>query len=830
MSVSPPAVSKKPDFDWQRFWVPRTGTVDLSDGGFLVDPIDAVFHYGTSRPLPLNELTDHRALVLLGEPGIGKSTTLLREAQRTAHQAAAGDTISIHINLRAYSSEVLLHKRLFESTEFLAWLHSTSQLVLYLDSLDEALLRIDNIAALLADELPRYPASRMSLRIACRTAVWPTETLDPALTQLWGDSSVGVFELAPLRRRDVVTSAIAQDLDHEAFMRELYAANAVPFAIKPLTLNLLFGLFKNEGRLPRKIADLYARGCLKLCEESNQSRRDSRRVGALSGEQRLRVASRIAATTMFANRYSVWTGLEADGVPEEDVPVSALTGEAERGTFSHFEVTEECVREVLDTGLFTSRGSSRLGWAHQSYAEFLAALYLTNRQVTPKNILRLVQHPAGGLVPQLSVVTAWIASINRDVRQALIESDPIVLLQGDLTNWTEDDLASLTGSLLTALNHTRVHDFVLGIYESYARLNHPTLASQLRPFINDPAKNIAARRTAIAIAERCKLCALQRDLLDLALDASDDAHLRGRAVAALSTCGDETVPIQLLPLARGEIGPDPQDDIKGHALEILWPNHLSVDDLFGLITCPNQGYVGAYVMFLTRTLPRSLKVNDLPAALAWTRSLISDGGHNADFHRRSLADSIFTLAWKHLGSPRIVEPLVDYVVACLSRGDELFQGTSLHESEAFLSDLKLDIPRRTQFLHAAAKRPTTRLDAFHLYRAGFLCRDDLPWLLSICPGGGVFDPTLDATTLINMISAICDINDYDHFDRIYDSALRWPVLWNQFRFNFEGVQINSLDALQFREYHRAMKELERRKPPPLTPPPAERIETLLSQF
>ena len=93
------------------------------------------------------------------------------------------------------------------------------------------------------------------------------------------------------------------------------------------------------------------------------------------------------------------------------------------------------MRETLDTGLFTSRGGDRMGWAHQGYAEFLAAQYLEAREVSPPNILKMLLHPSGGLVPQLSVVTAWTASINKDVRRQLMRLDPMVLLQGDLTNW-----------------------------------------------------------------------------------------------------------------------------------------------------------------------------------------------------------------------------------------------------------------------------------------------------------------------------------------------------------------------------------------------------------
>jgi hypothetical protein len=123
----------------------------------------------------------------------------------------------------------------------------------------------------------------------------------------------------------VVVAAEAHGIEPGAFIRELYVANAVPFAIKPLTLTLLLGLFQREGKLPRSVADLYTRGCLKLCDESNPSRRDARRLGASNPAQRLRVAARLAAATMLANRYAVWTGSEADGVPEEDVSLSLLS-------------------------------------------------------------------------------------------------------------------------------------------------------------------------------------------------------------------------------------------------------------------------------------------------------------------------------------------------------------------------------------------------------------------------------------------------------------------------------------------------------------------------
>ena len=85
--------------------------------------------------------------------------------------------------------------------------------------------------------------------------------------------------------------------------------------------------------------------------------------------------------------------------------------------------TRDDVRETLDTGLFSSRGEARLGWAHQGYAEFLAAAYLFRSGHPAGTALRLLRHPAGGLVPQLSTVAAWAASISSEVRAALMAEE-----------------------------------------------------------------------------------------------------------------------------------------------------------------------------------------------------------------------------------------------------------------------------------------------------------------------------------------------------------------------------------------------------------------------
>ncbi len=201
--------------------------------------------------------------------------------------------------------------------------------------------------------------------------------------------------------------------------------------------------------------------------------------------------------------------------------------------------------------------------------------------------------------------------------------------------------------------------------------------------------------------------------------------MRGRAVDALSTCGDETIPPRLLPLAKGELGLDPQDEMKGYALQIMWPKHMSADELFSMITRPNEGFVGAYVMFLTKTLPETLAADDLPVALKWAGSFAAKEHHTGDYHRRSLADSIFVRAWRNLDHPGVMDALVEYVFARLRPSHNLFGSTGLREAEQFYEHLETDVARRRRFLLAAARRVLAKIDAYHLMRARLLQQIDL---------------------------------------------------------------------------------------------------------
>jgi hypothetical protein len=708
-------------YPWRRFWAARDGVIDLSDGGFLVDPESERGCYSVQKLYTLADLEHYRALALLGEPGIGKSVALETEYKALQQQSGAGAAVQSFVDLRSFVSDLFLHSRVFASPEFLAWEAGNSDLALYLDSLDEALLRIDTVAGLLADELPQHPTTRLSVRIACRTFAWPHAPLETAFQKIWGDAAVGVFELAPLRRKDVADAAVQRRIDPERFIDEVQNANAVPFAIKPLTLNLLFRLYERDGSLPSRRLDLYAEGCLSLCEEHSANRRGARRVGNLNGKQRYRLAGRLAAVTILANRYAIWTDPITEGRPDEDVPLAELSTGTETGDFQPFDASDDNIREVLDTGLFSSRGPARIGWAHQSYAEFLAANYLVSKHTAPENMLKMLCHPSGGLVPQLWMVAAWVASLDPELRRLLIAQEPFTLLRGDLLSWTPEDLATLTQALLTTFQEQRAHDFSWGIASEYRKLAHPGLADQLRPFITDASRNVIARRAALMIARACGLGELRSEILAIALDPMDESSIRAQAVSALETCGDEATIARLMPLVQEELGVDPNHEIKGRALELLWPEHLKSAELFTLITPPDDGFVGAYVMFVTRELPASLTADDFVPALEWATAYACTASLTSQFQAKQTADAILVGAWPHADTPAVMRAFVGYVSVVLRHAHQLFMSAMRRDDEEFREQIRGNVHRRQQFLLTVlAREPLQSHEGFTYRRAGFL--------------------------------------------------------------------------------------------------------------
>ncbi len=480
-------------FRWKRFCYPRGKRLNFTEEGYPYDPDSEFGEYYNPDLVTLNSLVMGPCTVLLGEPGIGKSWAMRDMRSRlddiVSNQEGYGN-LTLSVDLRAYGNEIRLIENLFEDEAFSSWIEGKNSLHIFLDSLDECLLQINHVAALLVDEFRKRARNRIEglfLHIACRTAVWPM-ILEKGLKELFGEDSVGVFELAPLRRVDVEEAATVSGLDSNEFLQAINRVEAVPLAIRPVTLRFLLNTYKKNKIISLNKVGLYSEGCRRLCEETSESRRAAGRVGVLTANQRMILSSRIAAAIVFSNKYAVSTDVDFGDALLEDISISALIGnESLLGGQMQADITT--LKETLDTGLFSSRGQERIGWAHQSYAEFLAARYLVEHKMSPTQIMSLLVHPSdpdGKLVPQLLETAAWVASMEPEVFHKIVKTDPVILLRADIAATDGKSRAEIVESLLRQVEdkNVRISD-LRG--NRLAKLAHQDLANQILPYICDRA-------------------------------------------------------------------------------------------------------------------------------------------------------------------------------------------------------------------------------------------------------------------------------------------------------------------------------------------------------
>lgn len=813
-------------FNWKRFWYPRGTSLNLADDGYLPDPDSQSGKAWNKDVVPFEEISGLRALVLLGDPGMGKSTIL--SEQKTVSETKHHDSSEKHlfIDLRSYQTDSRLAADLFESPIFKEWLAGTHILNLSLDSLDEGLLSIQVLAAWLVDEFKKLPSERLRLRIACRTAEWPT-LLENGLSAWLGEEVVQHYVLAPLRKKDVETAAGDSGLDAKLFLDSVESSAVVPFSIKPVTLNFLLSVYRNQGSLPNSQSALYREGCRLLATETSESRGAARYTGELTVEQRLAVACRIAACMILGNRNAVYTGTNPAEAPSEDVGIGELSAGTESADGVPFNVDERAIRETIATGLFSTRGFNRIGWGHQTYAEFLAAWYLKKHDVLISQILSLITHrddPNRKIIPQLSEVAAWLAGMIPEIFQAIVQVEPDLLLRSEVATGDSFRRAALVEALLQLYENEHVFD---RDREHYNNLSHPGLAEQLRPYVSDKAKGVIVRRVAIDIAESCNVQSLNQALLLVALDASDNLTIRVQAAYAIGRIGDDETKEKLKPLAFADNADDIQDELRGSVLIALWPAHITPRELFAILRQPrSEDFIGAYRFFISSQIVEHLSREGLIPALEFSSSF-QQPRHEMDLALETLLDGIVLKAWEDMNVPGVTVALAKFVVSRLKHHDHIIKGR-LEKTDHLI--FREDEYKRHRLLEAIFQviAQTCDVNATWLLfvHPSLVLSEDFEWLISRLD----LNPTKEVQVVIVDLMERLFNRTPEHLDAIYVSSKRHQLVADKFKWVWEPILLGSENAQVMKASHEAEREWTRnRDKPPLSPSPAERVAGLLAE-
>lgn len=657
---------------WQRFWIPRGQALPLSDG-YLEDPEDC-----SLEPLGLvsmEALLSKPCVALLGEPGIGKSKTLLQEKKAIQRHCERVGAQLLWRDLASFGDESRLVRALFENDVMAQWRQGSSPLYLVLDSFDECHLRIETLSKVLLEEFQQLPVERLRVFIACRPSYWP-RSFEEGLLELWGEKGFTAVELAPLRKRDVEALARSMEVPPDTFLKEVSRQDATALAIHPVTLGFLLRAFR-QGRLPADRWQLYLDGCTHLAQEVNTSREESGLRALLGPGARMAVASRVAALTLLSNRDVIWLGQ-----PKEEllngVRMDALAGEEEEeeGTGRRVPITEEAIRDTLNTGLFGAAGPQLVGWAHRTYAEFLTALFLKRRKVPREQLASLLQHPEDSgqlIVPQLAEVAGWLASQDEDFRDFLLETDPWVLLRSDAVTASP----KLRERLIEALMGTLERGTALGgdwdTWRHYSKLSHPGLGEQLRRHLRDPRCTDRKLSLALRIARACRERSVAPDCADIALDPTRSLDDRDHALEALRPLADEATQARLLPLALSGSPDDTNGYLQQHALILLWPQHLSTEQVLDQVLAHarrNPDWLSISQDSFLRRIPPA----DLPLAL---RQIARPDNPNERKQFRSTfqaaCEILLQRGWEHLEAPEVFDAFRAALWTQMKRGQEVFE-------------------------------------------------------------------------------------------------------------------------------------------------------------
>ncbi len=314
---------------------------------------------------PVHRVSDLRGwpfVVVLGEPGIGKSTVFASEA------ASAGAPV-IKVRDLMTDDDIARGECIF------------------LDGLDEYRAEgspADKIHGL-AQSIRAAKASRWWL--ACRSEDWRKKADIAAIQRTTAGSPILVVQLLPLDDDEAVAMLAAMgELDPQAFVARAHAFGATAFVENPLSLKLLHGAVAGGAAWPDTRYALFDAAIYRLAHDQNPEYRFARHSSA---EAIVAAAGRCCFALLATGARSIWRSAAEPPVEKGGVR-SYLTALS-------LGIDAVLMAEVLDTALFRGEGEA-FEPLHRTVAEYLAGRTLAQAVVGVANGAALPLTRAIGLI------------------------------------------------------------------------------------------------------------------------------------------------------------------------------------------------------------------------------------------------------------------------------------------------------------------------------------------------------------------------------------------------------------------------------------------------
>lgn len=379
--------------------------------------------HGETVVLPLSQLRDRPFLVLLGEPGIGKTTALKYEA------AQEGGLVETCREVMAGTAKIGGHTA-------------------YLDALDEFRSGQDGRSKLLQLAKSITEAAISRWRLTCRAEDWRDVADLKAMRNAATDQPITVANLLPLDTDEAIEILVGLGAEDPAeIVREANAKGATAFLESPLSVRLLYSALQSSGGWPKTRYDLFDQATLQLAWEHDDERVIDDRPSA---DDIILSAEEMCFYQLATGAKAIWraNSLPPDGSVNDYVPVQALS-------FDH-----AVARSTLDTALFRGEGHAFEPF-HKTIAEYLGGRYLARRvtgkidghQFPLQRATALISSHDGKAASEMRGLFAWFTAHLSRVGDhggalTLIELDAAtVLAYGDAAVFRTDERRTILRNL-----------------------------------------------------------------------------------------------------------------------------------------------------------------------------------------------------------------------------------------------------------------------------------------------------------------------------------------------------------------------------------------------
>ncbi len=581
---------------------------------------------------PIAEFRNSEAYVLLGDPGMGKTTVFREEAR-----LAGGHYVTARKFLRPEVSS-----------------EEKAARTLYIDELDEIRLCSKDKFGVLKEVCAKLrELGQPQVRIACRPTFWYGALDRQFLEEDCQDSKVRVLLLNPLSEADF-REMLAQNHDIknvDPLLRAMQVKGLAGLAANPLNLKLIAEMVAH-GEEPNSRIELWDYTCVRLLEECNDwldvARMDE--PGAICLVQR--AAYLCACLLLSGNRGYKVVGKAAPRFPRlQDLPAEDLS----------------ILRRILDSRLFMAESEGHMVPALRQTCEFLAVRHVARllRDGLPlQRVLALVTDSGGHVMQEFAGFIAWLSECCTACRGALIQRNPAdILALAETKSFSPADKLQLLNGVVDEVIERRTPLARILVGPHLGGLATANMTKHIvRTFQCKERSERQTIKVSLLIEALSRADAASRPtgpLLQVVRDTAWPLPVRLRALeAALSRNGMDESPTasELVELAAETQKRPPSEDkdaILGRLLPRLYPDTLTPTDIVQYLHTPLVVPDISYIQFWSSNILASS--TETPAHLIELLDALVARVGQLRRHDRRLAKTIREVLLITLGNhlPRI---------------------------------------------------------------------------------------------------------------------------------------------------------------------------------